>query len=146
MKVCNLTCPKLTAECCADAVNITAVRYSANSTRVFRDFGNSVNSGNMHLHFMYIYRWLDTKMHIEYPRTQTIMHACTNVHWHSAKVEPVLTITSRIIHAKAGNLLYKSLNLHIILNRHIAGIVDVDHIRNKTTGRSMRRIKKIKNT
>lgn len=49
MKVCYLTCPKLRAECCAEAVNITAVRYSANSTWVFRDFGKSVNSGNMHL-------------------------------------------------------------------------------------------------
>ncbi len=42
LKVCYLTCPKLTAACCAEPVNITAVRYSASSIRLFRDFGNSV--------------------------------------------------------------------------------------------------------
>lgn len=41
-----LACPKLTAACCAEAVNTMTVRYSVSSSRVFRDLGNSVHREN----------------------------------------------------------------------------------------------------
>lgn len=138
LQVCYLTCPKLTAACCAEPVNITAVKYSASSTRLFRDFGNSVNSGNMYLSCVHLqliwYTQTCIKNIQQYKQSHMLAH--TNVHWHSAQVEPVLT-TSLIFKAKEGYVLNKFLNLHIFQNRLIAVIVDLDHIRNKTTGRSI---------
>ncbi len=55
MKVHNLTCPKLTAACCAEAVKITTVRYSTNCSRDSRDLGKPVNSSSMHLSCAHIY-------------------------------------------------------------------------------------------
>lgn len=45
--VCNLTWPKFTAACCAEAVKMTIVRYSTSCSLVCKLLGNSADNDNL---------------------------------------------------------------------------------------------------